>query len=321
MAINRAVMAAIKAISFTDIDIRKSYRAERQLQAIGAKLKVKRFNYTTWDRNVYCHNHIVPVRVYPPPNAESNRPVLIFFHGGGWVTGNIDTYDSVCCDMARLTECWVVSVDYRLAPENPFPAGLEDCYAITKALYQERLPGAGDSVTIIGDSAGGNLAAALSLMARDRGEFNVSGQILIYPALNNNYGPNSQFPSVIENGTEYLLTAKRISDFLELYRSQPEDLENPYFAPLLAESFENQPRTLIITAQFDPLRDEAEFYGKKLRLAGNDVTVHRLSDGIHGCFTLPASFAYVKEIYRVIREFLDGEGDGAVGSTEKLDKA
>lgn len=319
MAINKAVLAAIKAVSYTDIDIRKSYRSERQLQALGAKLKIRPINYITWNRKVYCDNRIVPIRIYPPAEGGADRHVLIFFHGGGWVTGNIDTYDSVCCDMAKQTDCWVVSVDYRLAPENPFPAGLEDCYAITRELYQKRLFGAGENVTIIGDSAGGNLAAAISLMARDRGEFNVSGQILIYPAVYNNYGPATPFSSVIENGTDYLLTSKRISDFLELYRSREEDLQNPYFAPLLAESFEDQPRTLIITAEYDPLRDEAEFFGEKLCHAGNAVTVHRLRDAIHGCFTLPANFAHVKEIYKVIRGFL-GE-DEAVGSSKKMDEA
>lgn len=306
MAINKAVMAAIKAISYADIDIRKIYKTERQLKTIASKLKAKPLNYTTWDRKVYCGDHVVPVRIYPPPEDGQKAPSLIFFHGGGWVSGNIDSYDGVCCDMARMIGSWVISVDYRLAPENPFPAGLEDCYAITRELHRERLAGAGDDLTIVGDSAGGNLAAALSLMARDRGEFRISRQILIYPALNNDYSENSRFPSVIENGTDYLLTSKRINDYMELYLSDEKDLENPYFAPLLAGSLENQPSTLIITAEYDPLRDEGEFYGEQLRLAGNDVWTHRLADALHGCFSLPVSFANVKEIHKVMREFLGG---------------
>lgn len=317
MAINKTVMAAIKAISYTDIDIRKSYKTERQLKNLGNKLLIKPLNYETWDRKVYCDNRIVPVRIYPPKNSTNS--VFIFYHGGGWVTGNIDTYDSVCREMALFTNSWVVSVDYRLAPERPFPAGLEDCYAITRELHLKGLPGCGDKMTIIGDSAGGNIAAAISLMARDRGEFTISRQILIYPAVNNDYSPNSPFPSVHENGTDYLLTTKRINDYLELYMSGEEDLSNPYFAPLLAESFEKQPKTLIITAEFDPLRDEAEFYGDKLRHAGNDVIIHRVKDGIHGCFTLPSRFPHVQEIFRTISEFLSEEADD-IEAAKEMDK-
>lgn len=310
MAISKVVMSAIKAISYTDMDIRKTYIAERKVHELGAKLiPPKSPEYETWDRKVYCDGRIVPVRVYPPVDGDEAKPMLVFFHGGGWVLGNIDTYDSVCVEMARQTNRWVVSVDYSLAPEKPFPAGLRDCYAVVKELYvygiRDKL--INHQITIIGDSAGGNLAAALSLMARDEGEFGVEQQILIYPALSGDYSENSPFASVKENGTDYLLTAKRLSDFMELYHSSAEDFHNPYFAPLQAKSLENQPRTLIITAEFDPLRDEGEYYGERLRKAGNDVTVYRLEDAIHGCFTLPYRFEVVQRIYKQINRFLGDE--------------
>lgn len=318
MDINRAMRAVLKAISYAGFDIQKSYKIERQLLTLGSKFKAKPPGYRTWDRKILSHDQIVPVRIYPPKRGKGARPVLLFFHGGGWVKGNIDTYDTVCTDMARSTWNWVVSVDYRLAPENLFPAGLEDCYAIARELHRKGLAGAAREVTVIGDSAGGNIAAAVSLMAADRGEFTVSRQILIYPAVNNDHGPSSPFPSVHDNGTDYLLTSKRICDYMELYQSKPSDRKNPYFAPLLAENLENQPRTLIITAEYDPLRDEGEAYGDKLRAAGVEVTVHRLRDALHGCLALPSRFGHVKEIHRVIGKFLY-DGSGALEKAEKMD--
>ena len=145
----------------------------------------------------------IPVRVFSPPN-DLPHPTLLFFHGGGWVTGNIESYDSVCSTMARMTDRIVVSVDYRLAPEYPFPTALEDCYCVAKELFLNQSSLDAEDVTIIGDSAGGNLAAALSLMARDRREFFPKQQILIYPATFNNHTETSPFPSVRENGTDYI---------------------------------------------------------------------------------------------------------------------
>ena len=153
-----------------------------------------------------------------------------------------------------------MSVEYRLAPEYRFPVPLEDCYAAAKALYTGRLilPADPDRITIIGDSAGGNLAAAVCLLARERGEFMPRKQILIYPALNNCYTEESPYKSVQENGEGYLLTAVKMEDYLKLYESSPKDRQNPYFAPILEEDLSHMPDTLILTAEFDPLRDEGE---------------------------------------------------------------
>ena len=162
-------------------------------------------------------------------------------------------------------------------------------------------------IVLIGDSAGGNLAAAVSLMARDRGEFLPRRQILIYPAVGNDYSENSPYPSVHENGTGYLLTAKRVQDYLALYRSSEEDLKNPYFAPLQATSFAEQPDTLLITAQYCPLRDEGETYGQKLRDEGGYVEIHRIPDVLHGYFSLPVRYGPVKQTYEIINRFLEGD--------------
>ena len=251
--------------------------------------------------------HDIPVRIFFPTLEQCfNAPILLFFHGGGWVTGNIDSYDKVCGNLARATKHIVVSVDYRLAPEYPFPAALNDCYAVAKEIFHHSsiLQVSPKDITLIGDSAGGNLAAALSLMARDRGEFMPARQILLYPSTYNDHSEKSPFSSVRKNGTGFLLTSKRVSDYMELYLGGQDNRNNPYFAPLLAKNLADQPNTLIITADYDPLRDEGEAYGRALKKAGNNVQVHRMTDALHGFFALPPTFSPVKKSYRLINSFL-----------------
>ncbi len=306
MAINRVVKAALKAISYNDIDIKKNYLLHRNFVNL-AHRGYPRAVANAWDCMVDAVSHSIPIRIFSPDEG-TDHPVLIFFHGGGWVTGNIDSYSKVCVNMARMTGHKVVSVDYRLAPEHPFPAGLEDCYNVAKLFISNSAINSRE-VAIIGDSAGGNLAAALSLLARDRKEFHVKKQILIYPATYNDHSDTSPFKSVQDNGTEYLLTSKRIRDYMDLYMSGEGDVHNPYFAPMLAEDLTNQPDTLIITAEFCPLRDEGEYYGKRLRAAGNNTEIYRVKDALHGFFTLPPAFPQVKLSYEVINSFLGVRGE------------
>ncbi len=305
MAINKAMRAALKALSYPDIDIKKNYKIQRQMINLTSR-RIHSSCYKTWEHEVACGDHNVPVRIFSLPQEQEPRGLLLFFHGGGWVTGNIDSYDKVCTNMARLTGCMVVSADYRLAPEFRFPAAPEDCYAVAREIFSDSLLLGVEAkdITLIGDSAGGNLAAAVSLMARDRGEFLPARQILIYPATYNNHTPDSPYPSVTENGTDYLLTSKRICDYMELYMDSEDDLNNPYFAPLLAEDLSRQPKTLIITAEFDPLRDEGEAYGERLKQAGSHVEIHRIPDALHGFFSLPPRFAQVQKTYDIINCFL-----------------
>lgn len=305
MAINKAMRAALKALSYPDIDIKKNYKIQRQMINLTSR-RIHSSCYKTWEHEVACGDHNVPVRIFALPQEQEPQGLLLFFHGGGWVTGNIDSYDKVCTNMARLTGCMVVSADYRLAPEFRFPAAPEDCYAVAREIFSDTLLLGVEAkdVTLIGDSAGGNLAAAVSLMARDRGEFLPARQILIYPATYNNHTPDSPYPSVTENGTDYLLTSKRICDYMELYMDSEDDLNNPYFAPLLAEDLSRQPKTLIITAEFDPLRDEGEAYGERLKQAGSRVEIHRIPDALHGFFSLPPRFAQVQKTYDIINCFL-----------------
>ena len=306
MPINKAMLAALSLLSYPELDVEKIYLVERKLQKLTARRAKKPWLYQIWEHTVSSCDVQIPMRIFSPKRRERDS-VLLFFHGGGWVTGSIDSYDGICGDMAAQTGCVVASVDYRLAPEHRFPAAAEDCYAAAREvfLHSGLLGARPEDVVLFGDSAGGNLAAAVSLMARDRGEFLPRRQILIYPAVGNDHSETSPFPSVRENGTGYLLTAKRVRDFFALYRAQEADMENPYFALLAAKTLADQPDTLLITAEFCPLRDEGEAYGERLRQAGSYVEIYRIPDALHGFFSLPVRFKHVQKTYALINAFLE----------------
>ena len=313
MPTNKKMLTALRKLLYSDKDLKDTYQLERKMVNMTHPLVLKSL-YKMWDHEVSVLDHHIPVRIFMPI-TEGDYPLMIFFHGGGFVTGNIDSYSRVCTRMANMTKHIILSVDYRLAPEHPFPAGLEDCYAVVREVIKSHLSFNNplDSVTLIGDSAGANLAAAVSLLARDRGEFKVDRQILLYPATNSDHSDASPYPSVKENGKDYLLTQKRMMDYIDLYVKDKKDLKNPYVAPVLAEDLTNQPETLIITAEYDLLRDEGEDYGRKLKEAGNKVEIHRLSDSIHGFIALMPIFPEVRKCYKIINRFLDkGVSDEAL---------
>ena len=239
--------------------------------------------------------------------AHMKKYVILHCHGGGYSTGSSIYARTLTSKLAAGTSMDVLCFDYRLAPEHKFPVPLEDCYAAAKALYTNQLILNTDpeKITIIGDSAGGNLTAAVCLMARDKGEFTPRRQILIYPALGNCYTEESPYRSVQENGCDYLLTSVKMEDYLNLYQSSAEDRQNPYFAPILEKDLRNLPETLILTAEYDPLRDEGEVYGRKLHAAGNHVEVHRIYGAFHGFFALGIKFLHVQESFKYINQFLN----------------
>lgn len=312
MAISSAMRAALRALSYPEPDIRRTYRLERRVKTLTGRVGHPSEECRKINSAVCDDGQLIPVRIYFPPNqAEAlvhSGPVLLFFHGGGWVMGSVESYDTVCSRLAGLTGLIVVSAEYRLAPEFPYPAAVNDCFRVFQALSCERLLAGirAQDIVLIGDSAGGNLAAAVSLMARDQLELLPAGQILIYPALWNDYGPDSPYPSVKENGTDYLLTARRMCEFIEMYQGGPEAPvpEEPYFAPLKAGDLSHQPPTLIITAQYCPLRDEGEDYGEKLEKAGCPVRVCRIPDALHNFFVLPERFPAVRQTNEEICRFL-----------------
>lgn len=306
MAINKAMMAALKVLSYPDVDVKITYPAERKLNKIMAKAGKEPKNIIHEDRTIEYEGVRVPIRIFRK-SAAACRGIFVFMHGGGWVSGSMESYSAVCANMADRLDKTVVSVDYRLAPENKFPCGLDDCFAAVCWTMQNRwlMCAADCPVTLIGDSAGGNLCAAVSLMLRDRGLPTPERQILIYPALYNDHTETSPFESVRTNGSDYLLTAKRVSGYMDMYASGPQDFFNPYFAPLLAEDLSDQPKTLIITAEFCPLRDEGEEYGRRLRAAGNYAEIFRLHDALHGFLSLPCRYKHVKQTYKLISRFLN----------------
>lgn len=302
----------VKILSIPHLNLKKNYKLYRKV--IGFFNPPPKDEYKTLDHKMIVDGREIPVRIFIPDGSPSEK-VLVFFHGGGWVTGDIDSYTNVCMNMANNTRHIVVSVDYRLAPEDQFPRGLEDCYYVTKEIFKR--PGLlncrKEDITLIGDSAGGNLAAVVSLMGRDRHEFYPTKQILIYPATNYDHSESSPYPSVLENGSDYLMTSQRIQDYLDLYVKDEEDKLNPYVAPILSDDLKNQPDTLIITAQYDPLRDEGEAYGEKLQKFGNNVEMHRVEDAIHGFLSTPVNTNtnknQVSQTYEWINSFLNDTKD------------
>jgi acetyl esterase len=224
----------------------------------------------------------IPVRIYTP-EGQGPLPVLVFFHGGGWVIGNLETHDDICRVLARAVPALVVSVDYRLAPEHPFPAAVEDSYAALGWVAENAAAIGGDPARLAvgGDSAGGNLAAVVSLLARDRGGPRIAHQLLIYPVTD----MRGDSVSMRENGTGYFLTHDLMTWFSNHYVSAQERLL-PHASPLLAPDLAGLPPATVITAEFDPLRDEGESYAARLREFGVPAEHTRYDGMIHGFFTM-----------------------------------
>ncbi|HEY8889305.1 MAG TPA: alpha/beta hydrolase [Clostridium sp.] len=236
--------------------------------------------------NINTDTNKVPVRIYTPENGNVNNfPIIIYSHGGSFISGNIDVYDNVCRKLSKNSNAIVVSVNYRLAPENPFPAGLNDVYNVLQWVYKNAKSIKGDSsrICVAGDSAGGNLSAVVSQMARDKDGPNITCEVLIYPSTNI-YKLNTK--SWSHFGMDYNYTKENAEKFLSLYLPKLEDRKNKYASPLLSYNFKDLPDTLIITAEFDPLRDECESYGNKLILEGVDVVSTQYRGVTHGFITM-----------------------------------
>jgi acetyl esterase len=221
----------------------------------------------------------IPVRIYTP-QGDGPFPILVYFHGGGWVIGDLDTVDSACRSLTNGAGCLTVSVDYRLAPEHKFPAAPQDCYAATLWASENAACLGGDPARLAvgGDSAGGNLAAVVAQMARDRGRPAVAFQLLIYPATD----MTADNDSLRENSQGYVLSAGEMRWFADHYLNAREDATNPLVSPALAPDLSVLPPALIITAEYDPLRDEGEEYGRRLQEAGVPVTISRYEGMMHG---------------------------------------
>jgi len=225
----------------------------------------------------------IPVRIYTPKGAGP-FPMLVYFHGGGWVLGSLESWDAPCRMLTNMVGCVMVSVDYRLAPEHKFPKPLEDCYAATQWVADNAASINGDParIAIGGDSAGGNLAAAAALMARDHGKPRIAYQLLVYPVTDAAMNTGS----IDSCADGYLLTREMMAWFWKQYVRDSADRAHPYASPLLAQNLRGLPPALVITAEFDPLRDEGEAYAARMREAGVPVTCTRYDGTIHGFFLM-----------------------------------
>ncbi len=223
----------------------------------------------------------IPIRIYTP-EGSGPFPILVYFHGGGWVQGDLDTHENVCRALANGAACVVVSVDYRLAPEHKFPAAIEDAYAATGWVAENaaRLRGDATRIAVGGDSAGGNLAAVVSLMARDQGGPALVYQLLIYPATDVSTLDTASYR---DYGEGYVLLKADIVWFLDHYLADEQDRHNPLVSPLLAQDLSGLPPALIVAAEFDVLRDEGKAYAQRLEQAGVPVT-YTLYDGMVHAF-------------------------------------
>lgn len=311
---NPLLRALLGLFAAPRVDMQEDYEKIRRRQRQLAVLTEPRYRAASWRTVTGDEDSHVPVRVFEPRELR-RQDVLLFFHGGGWVTGDIESYTPACATMAELTGCRVVSVDYRLAPEHPFPQGLEDCFQVTRLLLEEPArAGIEDTgrLVLVGDSAGGNLAAVVSLLLRERGLPRVTRQILLYPVTHWDHDPaTSPFDSVRAHGQDYRLTSTEIQDYFELYVPEVTRRRDRRVAPLLAEDLSDQPRTLLISAELDLLCDEGEAYGRALETAGNDVRIHRVEGALHGFISLPRFARSLRDAYEVINDFLDEERPGA----------
>lgn len=221
----------------------------------------------------------VPLRLYKPAEAGP-LPLLVYFHGGGWVNGDLDSSDVPCRAMAQGSSCLVASVNYRHAPEHKFPAAVEDGYAVLRhvAEHPREFSTAPGRIAVGGDSSGGNLAAAVTLMARDRGGPPIAFQLLIYPVTDHRFDTRSYH----DNAEGYLLTRAGMAWFWNHYLESPADGDHPYASPLRAGDFRGLPAAWIATAEYDPLRDEGEAYAARLAQAGVPVAAKRYDGMIHG---------------------------------------
>jgi acetyl esterase len=248
----------------------------------------------------------IPIRIYRP-DVDGPVPTMVFFHGGGFVIGNIETHDDHGHVICHDVECVVVSVDYRLAPEHPFPAGFEDCLAATKwaAEHIASLGGDPDKLMVGGDSAGGNLSAAVALATRETGP-KLAAQFLIYPGVD--FDEDADYPSRIENAEGFFLTAEDMLWFGEKYLPEGTDRNDSRASVIKAASLAGAPPAVIGTAEFDPLRDEGEAYAKALADAGVEVRLQRYDGLIHGYYGMAAvsaaAAAAVADMNRTLKELI-----------------
>lgn len=246
----------------------------------------------------------LPARLYHP-DPSTDLPLVVYLHGGGFVTGSVAAADRPCRALAAAAHCAVLSVEYRLAPENPYPAPMRDCLAAVRwaAKHAAEIPASSAGLVLIGDSAGGTLAAACSTALRDAADSPVIGQILIYPTLRPTRGSPS--PSLRSNGDGYMMTRGSLEWFWDHYLAgRQEDTTDPLAAPLLAEDLSGLPPTTVVAAEFDPLRDEGLEYTRLLDEAGVPTTTHLVPGAMHGFWWMDRILAQARDLTEYLAQSL-----------------
>src|ERR1700704_1534070 len=284
------------------------------------KLKFSEPIFHTVDRHIRGPACDIALRIYTPRELKSGErlPILVWFHGGGFVIGSLDTHDSVCRMLANRADCIVVSVDYRLAPESRFPAAVEDCEAALKwvALHAVEFGADAACIAVGGDSAGANLATVIAILARNAAHPKVVFQLLVYPCV----APEPETASHHKFKEGYVLSRNSITWFYKQYLRTGKDAKDFRFAPLLLDDLSGLPPSLVIVAGYDPLRDEGIDYARRLIEAGNRVRLSNYQGMVHGFFlmggALDASKRAVAESAAALREGFDS----ARGIDRKLTK-
>jgi len=243
----------------------------------------------------------VPVRIYKN-SSSANQRVMLYYHGGGFVFLGLDSHDKVCRRLCAMNNCMVVSVDYRLAPEYPFPAAHEDAFTAIKWVRAniEKFGGDASKLIVAGDSAGGNLSACMAHKCR-RENIPLLAQILVYPWVDGKLAN----PSIDRNAGGYLLTKEAVFWFQQQYTPRKQDRCHPLVAPIYETDFRNLAPAFILTAEYDPLLDDGRAYYEKLKAAGNRAEYKEYKQLVHGFFSIPKVSKDAMQAYRDIREFLE----------------
>ncbi len=242
------------------------------------------------DRTIPGPQGDIKIRIYRPHAEEQDLPIVLFMHGGGFILGDLDTHDEVGRIITMKADCVTVAVDYRLAPEDPFPAAPDDCFAalLWTAGHASEFGGDASRIAVCGDSAGGNLAAVVALRARDEGGPKICGQALIYP-LTDAVDADEFKPAA--DGKLYFFKAKDGAYFNSLYFRDMTEARHPHASPMFAENVAGLPPAYVLTAEYDPLCNQGEAYAARLRAAGVEVAHSRYGGAIHGFITMPLPMA------------------------------
>ena len=285
-------MAQLKLPKFSEIGPQAARAAMRSSIFRGGDTPIGKVE----DRKIPGPAGDIAIRVYTPVDASS--PVLaglVFFHGGGFVIGDLETHDDLCRCLANGSGCRIVSIDYRLAPEHPFPAAVDDSFAATQwvAAHAAELGIDPKRLAVGGDSAGGNLAAVVAQLAKAKGAPAIAFQLLIYPVTQ--LGAPAETKSMRENGKGYFLEKDGMDWFTQMYAPDAKHRSDPRLSPLLCPDVSGQPPAYVITAGFDPLRDEGKDYADKLDAAGVPVTYVNYPGMVHGFFSMRSLIPKARE--------------------------